>query len=100
MLHEAYARQVLERDLRVELSRSREEVMAELSRARGEMQAIQHHLLTGPDGPAALDRVQDEVRVLQDLVSRLTGRRAGHAPAGGSRRDRGTVAQAAYHFDQ
>ena len=95
VLHEAYARQVLERDLRVELSRSREEVMAELSRARGEMQAIQHHLLTGPAGPAALDRVQDEVRVLQDLVSRLTGRRAGHAPAGGRRRDRGTVAQAA-----
>jgi len=86
VLHEAYSRQVLERDLRVELGRLadiRDEVMGELSAAREEMQAIQRHLQSGPASPAAIDRVQDEVRVLQNLVSRLTGRRAGRPHADG-----------------
>ncbi len=83
VLHEAYSRQVLERDLRVELGRladARDEVMEELSLARAEMQAIQRHLQSGAASPSALDRVQDEVRVLQNLVSRLTGRRAAREP--------------------
>ncbi len=86
VLHEAYSRQVLERDLRVELGRladARDEVMAELSQARSEMRAIQRHLQSGAASPSALDRVQDDVRVLQNLVSRLTGRRSG-APAAGA----------------
>ncbi len=85
VLHEAYSRQVLERDLRGELGRladSRDDVMQELAQARAEMQAIHRHLQqNGAASPAALDRVQDEVRVLQNLVSRLTGRRAGDFPA-------------------
>ena len=84
VLHEAYSRQVLERDLKMELGRlseSRDEVMQELSQARAEMQAIHRHLENGAAHPSALDRVQDEVRVLQNLVSRLTGRRAARDPS-------------------
>ena len=98
VLHEAYSRQVLERDLRVELGRladARDEVMEELSLARAEMQAIQRHLQSGAASPSALDRVQDEVRVLQNLVSRLTGRRAGRGtPASAPVSERSMAAEA------
>ncbi len=80
VLHETYSRQHLERNLRLELDRlaaGRDTVMDELSQTRTEMQAIQHHLRNGTASDVALDRVQDEVRILQNLVSRLTGRRAG-----------------------
>jgi cyclic-di-GMP phosphodiesterase TipF (flagellum assembly factor) len=80
VLHETYSRQLLERNFRLELDRlaaGREKVMAELSLARAEIQSIRHHLHSGTGSDAALDRVQDEVRVLQSLVSRFTGRRAG-----------------------
>ena len=77
VLHETYSRQVLERNFRLELDRmtgARDTVMGELSVLRGEMRAIQHQLHSGSASDAMLDRVQDEVRVLQNLVSRLTGR--------------------------
>ncbi len=79
VLHEAYSRQVLERDLKLELGRlndDRDAVLAELSQARAEIQAIQHHLSTGAATASALDKVQDDVRMLQTLVARLGGRRS------------------------
>lgn len=80
VLHETYARQHLERSFRLELDRlsaGRDAVSDELSLVRAEIQAIQHTLRCETASDDALDRVQDDVRVLQNLVSRLSGRRAG-----------------------
>ncbi|NNG04510.1 MAG: EAL domain-containing protein [Inquilinus sp.] len=77
VLHESLSRQGLERDLRREiddLAEARDRVMAELAMARAEMRAIQAHLGQRAEGGSP-SGVRDEVRLLQDLVSRLTGRR-------------------------
>ena len=82
VVHEVHSRHQRERQLKSEigaLAASRDAVMDELSRAREEVRAIHTQLLERPRADEALEAVHGELRLLHDLVDRLS---AGRPPPG------------------
>ncbi|MEO3432146.1 EAL domain-containing protein [Inquilinus sp. CAU 1745] len=82
VLHEVHARQeretALKRELK-ELADARDSVLEELARARAEVRAIHGELLEQPrrddKRDDTLDVMKEEVRMLQQMVGRMSGRR-------------------------
>ena len=75
VVHEVYARQFREGELKAEVARlaaDRDAVAEELSHARQEVRAIHEKLQARPESDQALVEVQDELRILQELISQLS----------------------------
>ena len=75
VVHEVYARQIREAELKSEVARlaaDRDAVTEELSQARHEVRAIHEKLQARPEADQALVEVQDELRILQELISQLS----------------------------